>query len=113
MSVDTPFDKFTKDGKFKPSTRVIVPGCQGGISQIHFGDDQPENKDLQEKKTKVNVHGKSQIKFGNEDETEVQEQPNIVPEENKPVANNTNNIHYKPTTRVTQPSGGSSSITFG
>ena len=112
------------NGRYKSSTRVIVPGCQGGISQIHFGDyDEATevNKSKQSFKpsTRVNVPGCqggiSQIKFGNEDEEQQQEE---LKENNKfqntRLAGKPNkDAAYKPTTRVTQQPGGNSSIFFG
>eukprot|EP00835_Amoeboradix_gromovi_P004976 NODE_427_length_8836_cov_0.452215.p7 type:complete len:121 gc:universal NODE_427_length_8836_cov_0.452215:6968-6606(-) len=110
------------DGKYKPSTRVIVPGCQGGISQIKFGDDNVDNlenkAELDSRNFKPSTRvivpgcqgGVSQIKFGLEDDDDSTAKKSVA---HNPISGNPQVNAYKPSTRVTQQPGGNSSIRFG
>ncbi len=116
------------NGNYKPSTRVIVPGCQGGVSQIHFGDDLESEQTIGKSvafkpSTRVLVPGcqggVSQIKFGHDELMEQQENKQLVNDKVHrvqvavPASHNASSLSYKPSTRVLQQPGGHSSITFG
>eukprot|EP00834_Sanchytrium_tribonematis_P007240 NODE_628_length_5237_cov_0.539510.p5 type:complete len:150 gc:universal NODE_628_length_5237_cov_0.539510:1890-2339(+) len=118
------YSKRLDDGSYKPSTRVIVPGCQGGISQISFGD-YDSSQEFKKKPSKSQSQtDKSGIDFGDDEKLNFQSNQKV--EQNVKATlqhNGQSNLdqnlqpgqptNYKPTTRVTQRPGGNSSFTFG